>query len=294
VSVAGPRRFGLGSLQARFLWGATLVIFLVMATVVVVVDQRQRTTIVDEFRRRGEVLARNLAAISYGPLLLYNFTALEQNVVRVAAETDVAYAIVLDADGKIAAHSRHSERVGLVLHGPADQRAIQATGPVVQATMSDSGDAISDFAVPVLVNNQRWGTVRVGLSRARMEAEIRTTRLELAALGALTLLLGGLAAALMARRIVRPVQRLAEGAVAIARGELNQRIEPSTSDEIGELAVAFNHMAAQLFQQRRALEDAHAELRVRFEELADLKTYTDNILASLTNGIVTVDLDGRS
>src|SRR5256886_12787504 len=28
-------------------------------------------------------------------------------------------------------------------------------------------------------------------------------------------------------------------------------------------------------------------------ELVDLKSYTDNILASLTNGIVSVDLDGR-
>jgi PAS domain S-box-containing protein len=74
---------------------------------------------------------------------------------------------------------------------------------------------------------------------------------------------------------------------------LNQRIEPSTSDEIGQLAVAFNHMAAQLFQQRSALEEAHTELRSHFEELADLKGYTDNILTSLTNGIVTIDLDGR-
>ncbi|MBI2462556.1 MAG: HAMP domain-containing protein, partial [Candidatus Rokubacteria bacterium] len=40
----------------------------------------------------------------------------------------------------------------------------------------------------------------------------------------MTLILGGLAAALVARRIARPVRRLAEGAAAIARGELNQRI----------------------------------------------------------------------
>src|SRR5207244_3589120 len=59
------------------------------------------------------------------------------------------------------------------------------------------------------------------------------------------------------------------------------------------LAAAFNHMVAELAQQRVALEDANTELRRGFEQLADLKTYTDNILASLTTGIVTVDLDGR-
>src|SRR5437899_738161 len=144
-----------------------------------------------------------------------------------------------------------------------------------------------------MVGDRKWGTVRLGLSKARMDAEIRRTRLELGALTMVTLLLGGMAAALVARRIARPVQQLAEGAAAISRGELNQRIEPSTGDEIGRLAAAFNDMAAQLLQQRTALEEAHGSLRRQFEELADLKSYTDNILGSLTSGIVTIDLDGR-
>ncbi len=94
---------GLHSLEAKLLWGAVLLLSLLMATVTVVVEQRQRDAIVGEFDRRGEVLARNLAAISSGPLLLYNFTALEQNAARVASKDDVVYAIVLDADGKVAA-----------------------------------------------------------------------------------------------------------------------------------------------------------------------------------------------
>src|SRR6185369_7535536 len=100
-------------------------------------------------------------------------------------------------------------------------------------------------------------------------------------------------AALVARRISRPLQQLAEGVAAISRGELALRVEPTTDDEIGRLAVAFNHMASQLRQQRTALEGANAQLQQRLDEVADLKSYTDNILASLTNGIVTVDLDGR-
>jgi len=137
------------------------------------------------------------------------------------------------------------------------------------------------------------GTVRIGLSKRRMEAEIRKTRWELGALTLVTLVLGGVLAALVARRIARPVRELADGAVAISRGELNQQIVPPSADEIGQLAIAFNHMASQLFQQRTALETAHADLRSHFEELADLKSYTDSILESLTSGIITVDLDGR-
>jgi PAS domain S-box-containing protein len=283
----------LQSLQTKFLWGTLLVIGFVMATVMVVVEHRQRAAIIEEVQRRGEVLTRNLAAISYGPLLLYNYTALEQNVTRVAGEADVVYALVLDADGKVAAHSGHPERVGGVLEGPVHRRAADASELLVQETESSRGEAIYDFAVPARVEGRKWGTIRVGLSKQRMEAEIGKTRLELGALTLAVLLLGGLAAALIARRIARPMQQLAEGAGAISRGELPQRIEPTTADEIGRLATAFNHMAVQLVQQRAAVEEVNTELQRQFVELIDLKTYTDSILASLTNGIVTVDLDGR-
>ena len=105
----------LRSLRTKLLLGTLLVIAFVMTAVMVVVDHRQRAAIIAEVQRRGEVIARNLAAISYGPLLLYNYTALEQNVARVAGEADVVYALVLDADGRVAAHSSHPERVGAVL-----------------------------------------------------------------------------------------------------------------------------------------------------------------------------------
>jgi len=273
--------------------GTFLVSVLVMTAVIVVVDHRQRVAIVEELQRRGDALARNLAAISYPPLLLYNFNALEQNVDQVATEADVVYAVVLDADGAVAAHSRRPDRVGKILRGEASERAAATMEPLTQEMVTSAGVAVYDFAVPVMVDEKKWGTVRLGLSKTRMETEIRRTRLELGALTLVTLLLGGMAAALVARRIARPVQQLAEGAAAISRGDLNQRIEPSTGDEIGRLASAFNDMAAQLLHQRTALEEAHGGLRRQFEELADLKSYTDNILGSLTSGIVTIDLDGR-
>jgi PAS domain S-box-containing protein len=143
------------------------------------------------------------------------------------------------------------------------------------------------------VEGDQWGTVRVGLSRSRTDAQIAGTRRELAALAVVALFLGGLATAMVARRISRPVRQLADGVAAIARGELDQRIDPGRSDELGRLALAFNEMAAQLRQQRVDLETVHTALRQRYTELSDLKSYTDHILSSLVSGLVTLDLDGR-
>jgi two-component system sensor histidine kinase AtoS len=282
------------SLQATFLWATILVVFAVMTTVILVVDHRQRAAIIEEVERRGEAISSHLAALSQSPLLHYNFTALEQSVAQMATEPDVLYAIVCDADGRVAAHSSRPDRVGHPLDDPLQARVLATPGPLTQQTVLPGGDhAIYDFSVPIVVEGQRWGTIRVGLSKRRMEAAISSTRVHLLLVTIVTLVLGAGAAAVFARRISQPVRELAVGASAISRGDLNQRIEPSGFEEIKALAVAFNEMAAQLFQQRRQLEGANEELRRRFDELEDVKRYTENILASLTNGIVTVDLDGR-
>ncbi len=282
------------SLQSRLLAVTVLIFLVVMAGVIVVVEARQRAAIIGEVLRRGEVITRDLAAVSSGPLLLYSFTALEQNVDRVRANADVVYAIVLDAEGRVAAHSRRPELVGRMLTTPVDARALQADALLVQETIRGArADGVYDFAVPVLVGAERWGTVRVGLSKRRMEAQITRTRLELGGLTVIALLVVGVAAALGARAIARPVRELSAGAAAIARGDLDYRIASSGFGEIGQLAVVFNHMSAQLLQQRRDLEATHEVLRDRFQEVADLKSYTDSILASITSGIVTLDLDGR-
>ncbi|MGH7265389.1 MAG: HAMP domain-containing protein, partial [Candidatus Rokuibacteriota bacterium] len=282
------------SLRARFLWGTVLVIGLVMAVLIGIVEHRQRTAIVEEVQRRGALLAQNLATISAGPLVLYNFTALEQNVARLTREADVAYAILLDPEGRVTAHSEDAGQVGRLLTDPVSARAAATAAPLVQpARLEAHGESLYDFAVPIEVQGQKWGTVRVGLSRQRMEAQIARTRRELALLTVVLLVAGGLASALVARRIALPVRRLAEGAAAISRGDLDQRIEPTSSDEIGGLAHAFNEMTARLRQQRAAIEAANTELARRFGELSDLKRYTDNILGSLTSGIITFDREGR-
>jgi PAS domain S-box-containing protein len=280
------------SLRTKLLIGTILIVAVLMAAVTAVVEHRQRTTIIEEVHRRGIAMAEGLAGVSAGALLLYNFTALEQNVVRFDRETDVVYAMILDRFGQVVAHSRAPSAVGTMPSDAISLRALSGA-PLLQETVGSEGEALYDIAVPILVEGARWGTVRIGLSRQRMDAEISRTRRELAGVAALALVLGILATAVVARRITRPVRQLADGVAAIARGELEQRIEPRRSDELGRLALAFNEMAAQLRQQRTDLEVADAALRQRFAELSDLKSYTDHILRSFANGLVTLDLDGR-
>jgi signal transduction histidine kinase len=69
----------------------------------------------------------------------------------------------------------------------------------------------------------------------------------------------------LSRRMVQPIRALEAGAARIGRGELQQRIQVRTGDELEALADEFNLMASQLNELYMGLEQRVAE---RTEELA--------------------------
>src|SRR5262249_62049281 len=103
-----PPSFPARSLHLKLLWGTTLVICVVMGAVLLVVEHRQRAAVIDEAHRRGEIPARDLAAVSQAPLLLYNFPALEQNVAPFAAGADAHSRTIRAAEGRAAARAARS------------------------------------------------------------------------------------------------------------------------------------------------------------------------------------------
>jgi nitrogen fixation/metabolism regulation signal transduction histidine kinase len=57
----------------------------------------------------------------------------------------------------------------------------------------------------------------------------------------------------LASHISRPIRRLTQGLSRVAAGDLDARVAPGGSDEIGAAVAAFNHMADQLQQAREHL-----------------------------------------
>ena len=112
-----------------------------------------------------------------------------------------------------------------------------------------SGEPLGVFAVAV---------DREALVSAKKAA---TRSLALGAAGAFLFALG--LASLLSRRITKPIARLHTGAVAIARGDLDQRISLPEGDEIGDLAQAFSHMT-------EALKENQARLAARMREIVAL------------------------
>lgn len=108
-----------------------------------------------------------------------------------------------------------------------------------------------------------------------------------ALVGLVVLLLGFVAAWMLSRTITAPLKRLTDASAALASGDLAPVVSESRSDELGQLAAAFNSMAAQVRETTVTLEERVMERTRRLEHLQAVMLRTErlNTLATLGAGL---------
>ena len=89
---------------------------------------------------------------------------------------------------------------------------------------------------------------------------------------------------LLARGMTSPLRSMERAATAMANGDISQRVEAASADEVGRLAAAFNHMADELAevdrQRRELVANVSHELRTPISALrATLENVVDGVVA---------------
>jgi signal transduction histidine kinase len=97
------------------------------------------------------------------------------------------------------------------------------------------------------------------------------------------LVLSMLASFFLARLMVRPINALQAGAAQIGAGNLEQKIDVRTGDELESLAGQFNQMAAHLNESYTGLERKVDERTAELQETLDYQTATAEILQVISS-----------
>jgi two-component system nitrogen regulation sensor histidine kinase NtrY len=131
----------------------------------------------------------------------------------------------------------------------------------------DPASAETFQVIPLAGRNQEiLGMFLVGsLRREQIELEnhIRAVAIMVGVAG---ILLGVILSGWIAGRVTQPVLQLAAASRQVAEGNWGVRVEPASSDELGQLARAFNQMTQQLVEQRDRL--VQSERVAAWRELA--------------------------
>lgn len=96
----------------------------------------------------------------------------------------------------------------------------------------------------------------------------------------------------IARKLTVPLEALATGAMELAEGNLDHRVEVRAVDELAVLVGSFNRMAEQLRESRRSLEAANQELLRTNHHLEERRRYIETVLQNIATGVLTVDPSG--
>ncbi|MDF1536339.1 MAG: ATP-binding protein [bacterium] len=273
--------------RLTLLFGTTIV--LVVALVGWFVSRQMAREMFIQAQRTGLALTGSIAATASNDFFSYNFMALEQKADEAVRDPDIAYVILYDKEGQVAAFSGQG-RPGMGQSVPSLPPFGSGAGgaEVTDHLLWGEPGRGMDIIVPVTMpgSGERWGAVRLGMRLDRIYRQINRTKLAIFVLGLAGTLLGWILAALFTKRITVPLKDLVKATMEVSEGRHDVDLDIHTGDEIEELAVNFKGMAERIREQWQALE-------ANLNQIQELKYFSDLVILSITNGLMILDEQGR-
>jgi len=231
-----------------------------------------------------------------------------------STDADIAYASVLGADGRVLAKNvfRASLDIPGDLHGdllkvmqPRHAEFVNANDGhryvEVLYPIRSASEGISDPLLLASVAKEPavLGYVRLGLTQERLRARIRELTVSTGLFTAFVVFLGSGLSIYLSRKITSPLAGLKAATQEIAKGNFDTQIEIRTTDEIADLASAFDYMRHSLRTYRDQL--VHDAFHDVLTGLPNRSLFIDRLSHSITiakrrqdylYAVLFIDLDG--
>ncbi|HEX7579704.1 MAG TPA: methyl-accepting chemotaxis protein [Thermoanaerobaculia bacterium] len=299
MSANVPEMAGGGlRLRTKILLFLLPTLFVLGIVLIVVAGITFRNRLTAEFESKGTVIASNLSTSAVELLISRDASTVQAVVDQYSQIGGVQYVFVVDAGGKVVAHTFAPFAPEGVVEGnkvPGD-RTSQAARLSYEDPATGDPQNVIDIGVPIL--SGQLGTARVGMDLGVISEEVGRTFTTLFGLFAAFILVATIITLAFSRRIVEPIRELAAVAQRVGRGDLSQTVAVRTQDEVGELGATFNESIEKL----RGLvqtETERDEERRRREELQGniirfLQTMNEISQGDFTKrGVVTSDILGN-
>jgi signal transduction histidine kinase len=237
---------------------------------------------------QAEEFAYGVAAVLADGAGELNAVGISQQMQAFSQTKGVAFVVVTDTDmNQVAGYVRDARAWSTYRQRitGGEQRLNGHIGKVAES-FGSSGEGLA-VAAPVFNHAGDRPAKLLGYLHVAMDGSAETGQLRylegfvlLASIG--VVLLAVPVAGLVARHITVPIQRLASASRALAQSGSLVRVELSRSDELGELAEAFNHMAATLAAQQDDIRRANVGLEQKVRErTAELEAVNRRLLAEM-------------
>lgn len=156
---------------------------------------------------------------------------------------------------------------------------------VSKRTNLDSGeqyvngeDEVLIVGVPYKVSDTKNGAVFISQSLLAVHDTTKHTTKYIILAAGIAIILTTIFAFFLSTRITYPLRKMREVAQELAKGKFDTKVPIMSNDEIGELGIAFNQMGKQL--------------KFHINALRQEKEHLTNILSSMADGVITLNIDG--
>jgi len=282
------------SIYTRFVFWITFLLCVLFGAVLFVIQRMEARTLFEETRIRAELQAGHMAEVNLPRLILSDQSAVQKYVDEHVSD-DLPYIVFYDKTGRPWAANEFVLSYGDIYRSSHfDDNAVPGDKEFrrERIRLGDRWLRVLEVEIPIFTPGagSKWASVKVGHSLEPMYARVRGSSTALVLIGVIGLLLGILGTTVLARRITRPIHRLVDGTVRIAKGDFSHVIPMSSRDEIGELARSFNEMTSRLLEARERMEAANRKL-IQAEKLASIGRLAATIAHEIRNPLTSVKLN---
>jgi signal transduction histidine kinase len=269
-------RFGIRAKEAVAI---TVLTFLVVATTTVVHLSQLTRVVIQEAERQAGLIAKQIYAQSSRALsrpsrgnvrdILRRDPDLRSLVdASVGYSPHLVYVAFADVSGRAIVHSER-EKEGAVLPTRPGLQQLLSVNPVSRFRALVAPGAVYEWALPVKLNGQPFGGIRLGISTTLLRREMIAALKPSLALAGVALPVAWLVAMGLAHLILKPIRTLTREMDRFRQGEFELGGGLAREDEIGELASQVQLLGRQFHTDRLKLLSEKAQLQHVVDHLED-------------------------